>query len=259
MIFIGSLEKGFLMSKRRFEHANNPVFTCADSVLLLPFGRRSFLPAIVDACGGEAVTLDETTDREVFQLTATPSDVTLVYSGMGSPAAANALEMVAAAGVKRVVVFGACGGVADEVGIGELVIATGAVRGEGTSAYYAPPGFPAAFDPLLTARLWETATRSDVGAHRGVVFTTDAGYRQGPEIYEDCRGLVIGVESECAAVAVVSASLGLQAGALLFCTDNVNQPREEDHGYRGLQDQRVKLGFDAGLEAAIAVLSAPIE
>jgi uridine phosphorylase len=247
------------LSKRRFEHANNPVFACAETVLLLPFGRRSFLPAIVGVCGGEAVTLDETTDREVFQLTATPSDITLVYSGMGSPAAANTLEMVAAGGAKRVVVFGACGGVAEEVGIGDLVVATGAVRGEGTSAYYAPPGFPAAFDPLMTARLWEAALESEVQIHRGVVFTTDAGYRQGPEIYEDCRGLVIGVESECAAIAVVSASLGLQAGALLFCTDNVNRPREEDHAYRGLQDPRVKRGFDTGLEAVIAVLSAPIE
>jgi uridine phosphorylase len=247
------------MSQRNFEHANNPVFASATSVLLLPFGRRSFLTAIVDACGGEAVPLDENTDREVYQLTGTPSDITLVFSGMGSPAAANALEMANAAGAKRVVVFGACGGVAEEIGVGELVLATGAVRGEGTSAYYAPPGFPAAFDPLMTARLWEIVTKAKEPAHRGVVFTTDAGYRQGPEIYEDCRGLVIGVESECAAVAVVSARLGLRAAALLFCTDNVNQPREEDRGYRGLRDPRVKRGFEAGLQAAITALSDPIE
>jgi uridine phosphorylase len=247
------------MNERRFEHANNPVFASAESVLLLPFGRRSFLPAIVDACGGEAVPLDETTDREVFQLTGVPSDITLVYSGMGSPAAANALEMASAAGAKRVVVFGACGGVAEEVGVGDLVLATGAVRGEGTSAYYAPPSFPATFDPLMTARLWETATKAEVPAHRGVVFTTDAGYRQGPEIYEDCRGLVIGVESECAAVAVVCARLGLRAAALLFCTDNVNQPREDDRGYRGLADLRVKHGFEAGLEVAVSVFSASVE
>jgi len=247
------------LSKRRFEHANNPSFECSDSVLLLPFGRRSFLPAIVNACGGEAVMLDETTDREVFQLRATPSDITLVFSGMGSPAAANALEMVAVAGAKRVVVFGACGGVVEEVGVGGLVVATGAVRGEGTSGYYAPSGFPAAFDALMTTGLWEGASGSGVRAHRGVVFTTDAGYRQGPEIYEDCRGLVIGVESECAAVAVVSASLGLRTAALLFCTDNVTLPRNEDRKYRGLKDPRVKRAFDAGLETAIAVLSAPIE
>jgi purine-nucleoside phosphorylase len=247
------------MSQRRFSNANNPDFECSDSVLLLPFGRRSFLPAIIDAYGGEEVDLDETTDREVFHLRKAPSAITLVFSGMGSPAAANALEMIAAAGARRVVVFGACGGVAEEVGIGDLVVAVGAVRGEGTSAYYAPPGFPAAFDPLVTTRLWEEAANTHVRAHRGAVFTTDAGYRQGPEIYEDCRGLVIGVESECAAVAVVSAALGLLSGALLFCTDNVTLPREEEHGYRGLRDPRVRHGFEAGLETAVSVLSAPLE
>jgi uridine phosphorylase len=247
------------MNQRGFSHANNPAFSCEKNVLLLPFGRRSYLSAIVDACGGREVALDATTDREVYQLTSAPSAITLVYSGMGSPAAANALEMVAAAGAQRVVVLGACGGVSEKVGVGDLVIANGAVRGEGTSVYYAPPNFPASFDPLVTARLWETASKTGVGSHRGVVFTTDAGYRQGPEIYEDCGELVIGVESECAAVAVVSAALGLRAGAVLFCTDNVTLPREEDHGYRGLEDSRVQRGFEAGLEAAVAVLSAPLE
>ncbi len=56
-----------------------------------------------------------------------------------------------------------------------------------------------------------------------------------------------------------SASLGLRAAALLFCTDNVTLPRNEDRKYRGLKDPRVQRGFDAGLETAIAVLSAPIE
>jgi len=247
------------MNQREFAHANNPSFSCTESVLLLPFGRRSFLPAIIEAWDGEETILDETTDREVYQLRAASSPVTLVYSGMGSPAAANALEMVAAVGAKRVVIFGACGGVAAEVGVGDLIIATGAVRGEGTSSYYAPSGFPAAFDPLLTTRLWEAASASGVRAHRGVVYTTDAGYRQGPEIYEKCAGLVIAVESECAAAAVVGARLGLQTGALLFCTDNVNLPREEDRGYRGLADPRVRRAFDAGLDAVIEVLSAPIE
>jgi hypothetical protein len=92
-----------------------------------------------------------------------------------------------------------------------------------------------------------------------VVFTTDAGYRQGPEIYEDCNGLVIAVDSECAAVAVVAARLGLQAGALLFCTDNVTLPQEADRGYRGLADPRVRRGFETGLDAVITVLSGPVE
>ncbi len=226
------------MNQRRFDHASNPSFSCDESVVLLPFGRQSYLPAIVDSLGGEKLPLDETTDREIYRLTNSPAPITLMYSGMGSPAAANALEMAASAGARRVVVFGACGGVAARVGVGEVIVATGAVRGEGTSRYYAPPGFPAAFDPLLTARLWELASIEEVKAHRGAVYTTDAGYRQGFEIYEECAGLVLGVECECAAVAVVGARLGLCTGALLFCTDNINLTDPEDRRYRGVADPR---------------------
>ena len=245
------------MTERNVTHANNPSFDCAESVILLPFGRQSYLPAIVEAMHGEVVPLDETIDREVYRLHDAPVPLMLVYSGMGSPAAANALEMIAHTGGRRVVVFGACGGVDPAVKVGDLIVATGGVRGEGTSSYYAPPGFPAVFEPRLIAQLWDAASASSIAAHRGIVFTTDAGYRQGPEIYEDCAGLAIGVESECAAVAVVAARIGLEAGAVLFCTDNVTLPRTDDHGYRGLKDDRVRRAFDSGLSAVVQVLTRP--
>jgi len=239
------------MSRRDFSHANNPDFDCASNVILLPFGRRSYLEALVDTYNGEAVPLDETTDRIVYQL----GDLTVVYSGMGGPAAANALEMIANNGGRRVVVFGACGGTDPKVAVGDLVAVSGAVRGEGTSRYYAPMEFPAAFDPLLTVRLHEAAVRADTGNHLGVVYTTDAGYRQGPEIYETYAGLVIAVESECAAAAVVGARLGLEMGALLFCSDNTTLPKTEDQLYRGLKNPTTRKGFDAGAAAVVEVLT----
>lgn len=240
------------MSRRDFSHANNPDFDCAENVILLPFGRRSFLEALVSAYDAELVPLDETTDRIVYRLGA----LTLVYSGMGGPAAANALEMIEANGGRRVVVFGACGGTDPKVAVGDLVVVSGAVRGEGTSRYYAPMEFPAVFNPLLTARLHEAAGRGETGHHLGVVYTTDAGYRQGPEIYETHKGMVIAVESECAAAAVVGARLGLEMGALLFCSDNTTLPKTEDQVYGGLRNPATRRGFEAGAAAVIEVLSA---
>ena len=239
------------MIRRDFSHANNPDFDCAENVILLPFGRRSYLEALVETYDGKAVALDETTDRIVYQL----GDLTLIYSGMGGPAAANALEMIANNGGRRVVVFGACGGTDPKVAVGDLIAVRGAVRGEGTSRYYAPMEFPAAFNPLLTVRLHEAAVRAGTGNHIGVVYTTDAGYRQGPEIYETYAGLVIAVESECAAAAVVGARLGLEMGALLFCSDNTTLPKTEDQLYRGLKNPTTRNGFDAGAAAVVEVLT----
>jgi len=88
-----------------------------------------------------------------------------------------------------------------------------------------------------------------------VVYTTDAGYRQGPEVYERCAGLVLGVDSECAATAVVGIRLGLSTGALLFCTDNVKLPRAADQQYGGLRDERVRRAFEAGLDAVLETLA----
>jgi uridine phosphorylase len=244
-------------AQRRFNHSNNPGFVCHESVLVLPFGRRSYLPAIVEAYQGEPVQLDETTDREIFTLHGGPQPISLVYSGMGGPAVANALEMAAANGARRSVVFGACGGVSPEIEVGSLIVVSGGVRGEGTSAYYAPPEFPAAFDPELVVQLAHEARRcAGVPVHTGVVYTTDASYRQGPEIYDRYQGLIVGVECECATAAVVAARLGIAVGALLFCTDNVTLPRVQDRSYTGLRDERVRRAFDQGLAIAISVLLA---
>jgi len=238
------------MSRRDFSHANNPDFDCGENVILLPFGRRSYLEALVAAYDGVAVPLDETTDRIVCQI----GGLALVYSGMGGPAAANALEMIKANGGRRVVVFGACGGTDPKVAVGDLVVVSGAVRGEGTSRYYAPMEYPAAFDPVLTVRLHEAAGRAEAGNHIGVVYTTDAGYRQGPEIYQTYKDLAIAVESECAAAAVVGARLGLEMGALLFCSDNITLADRDDQLYGGLKNPATRRGFEAGATAVIETL-----
>jgi len=92
-------------------------------------------------------------------------------------------------------------------------------------------------------------------AHRGVVFTTDASYRQGEEIYAEFSGLVLAVDCECAAAAVVGTRLKLAVGCLLFCTDNVTLDRQEDRVYRGLADARVRTGFGHGLAAVLGALA----
>lgn len=188
---------------RGFSHSNNPNFSCQESVLVLPFGRKSYLPAIVRRFDAEVIPLDETTDRETYTIHHRTAKITLLFSGMGAPVTANALEMIKANGGKRVVLFGACGGVSPSVQIGDLVIPAGAVRGEGASRYYTPIEFPAVCDVKLTYRLLTVARGQDVApVHHGFVYTTDASCRQRSEIYETYRDLVIAVDCECAAAAV---------------------------------------------------------
>jgi hypothetical protein len=92
---------------RDFSHSNNPRFSCQDSVLVLPFGHKSYLPAIVRHFDAEAISLDETTDREAYTIHHRSTRITLLFSGMGAPAMVNALEMAKANGAKKVILFGA--------------------------------------------------------------------------------------------------------------------------------------------------------
>lgn len=243
------------MPSRNFSHSSNPGFECAERVLLLPFGRESYLPAVVERWNGRPVAMDETTDRILYQLSANGQPITLVYTGMGAPATANGLEMIAANGGRRVVMFGACGGVVPEIAVGDVIVAEEAVRGEGTSRYYAPQEHTVTCDRAIADGLWRSAR--DTGhetVHRGRVYTTDAGYRQGDEIYDGSHGELLAVECECSAAAVVARVVGLELGTILFVTDNVTRPETVDRVYRGLRDPRVEKGFETASQAAVDTL-----
>ncbi len=241
---------------RQFHHSNNPSFKCQDSTVILPFGRNSYLSTIKEILNTEVISLDETTDREVINISYQSSNVSLIFSGMGGPAIVNALEMVKANGGNKVVLFGACGGVSPVVQLGDIIIPSGAVRGEGASRYYAPLEFPAACDIKLTNNLLiEANSQNLVQVHNGYAYTTDASYRQGPEIYQTYQDLILGVECECASAAVAGYRLGLKIGALYFCTDNITLPKESDKKYQSLSNDKVKLGFDTGLKIIMNILT----
>ena len=67
-------------------------------------------------------------------------------TGIGGPSAAIALTELAKCGAHTFIRIGTCGGMQDPVLGGDLIIATAAVRQEGTSLEYAPIQVPAAAD-----------------------------------------------------------------------------------------------------------------
>ena len=72
--------------------------------------------------------------------------VSVTSTGIGGPSAAIAMEELYRCGAETFVRIGTCGGIQPEVKSGDVVIATGAVRMEGTSKEYAPIEYPAVAD-----------------------------------------------------------------------------------------------------------------
>ncbi len=158
-------------------------------------------------------------------------------TGIGGPSAAIAMEELYACGVRCFVRVGTCGGIQVPVRAGDLVIATAAVRQEGTSHEYAPPAYPAAASFDVTAALCAAARALSLPHHVGVVQSKDSFYGQHEpgrmpvaqqlmSQWEAWKRLgVLGSEMEAAALFCVCAALpGARCGCVLQAI--WNQERE---------------------------------
>ncbi len=175
--------------------------------------------------------------------------VSVCSTGIGGPSSAIAVEELAAVGVKNFIRIGTCGGIALPVKSGDVVIASAAVRQDGTSHEYAPPEYPATASFELTSALVEEARALELSYHVGVVQSKDSFYGQHSpsrmpisaalaEKWEAWKRLgVLASEMEAATIYTVAASLGLSAGSVFHVIWNqerhaagldVNEPEDHD-------------------------------
>ena len=153
--------------------------------------------------------------------------VSAVSTGIGGPGAVIALEELTELGAHTFLRVGTCGGIRTDVRPGDAVVATAAVRMEGTSREYAPIEYPAAADFSVTLALKNAADALGVPNHVGVVQCKDSFYGQHrPEVmpvsaelqakWEAWKRLgVLCSEMESAALFVAAAHLGVRCGSVL--------------------------------------------
>ena len=91
--------------------------------------------------------------------------VSVTSTGIGGPSASIAMEELALCGADTFIRVGTCGGIALSVTSGDVVIATGAVRAEGTSREYAPIEFPAVADYFVVTALKNAADSLSLKSH----------------------------------------------------------------------------------------------
>lgn len=104
--------------------------------------------------------------------------VSVTSTGIGGPSASIALEELVRVGADTFLRVGTCGGMQPEIMGGDLVIATGAIRMEGTSKEYAPIEFPAVANLDITNALVQAAKELNKKYHVGIVQCKDAFYGQ---------------------------------------------------------------------------------
>jgi len=163
--------------------------------------------------------------------------VSVCSTGIGGPSASIALEELVNVGAKCFVRVGTCGGIDPKVKGWDIVIATGAVRMEGTSKEYCPIEYPAVPDFEVTAELVQAAKAAAVDYHVGVAQCKDAFYGQhqpellpgGAELltkWEAWKGMgCLASEMESAALFIVGSYRRVRVGSVFLCV--ANQEREK--------------------------------
>ena len=104
--------------------------------------------------------------------------VSVTSTGIGGPSASIAMEELVKSGADTFIRVGTCGGMQLDVKSGDLIIATGAIRMEGTSKEYAPIEFPAVANIDIVNALIASAKELGIPYHAGVVQCKDAFYGQ---------------------------------------------------------------------------------
>ena len=182
--------------------------------------------------------------------------VSVTSTGIGGPSTAIAVEELIHCGADTFIRVGTSGGMQTEVEGGHCVIATGAIRAEGTTREYAPYAFPAVADFYVTDALRKGAERLRIPHHLGVVQCKDNFYGQhdpasmpvGGMLKEEweawCRLGAKCSEMESASLFIVAAARRVRAGAVFLVI--ANQTRRE----QGFEDRQV---YDTELPIRIAV------
>ncbi len=186
-------------------------------------------------------------NREFMTCTGTLKGVkvSVVSTGIGGPSAAIALEELVKCGAHTFIRMGTCGGMQDDVMGGDVVIASAAVRMEGTSRQYAPIEYPAVAHFDVVNALVNKAREMKLRYHLGVVQSKDSFFGQHepekmPVSYElmnkwesYIRMGCLASEMETAALLTVGQYLRVRVGACFLCI--ANQEREK----KGLPNTQV--------------------
>ncbi|RLG46058.1 MAG: nucleoside phosphorylase [Thermoproteota archaeon] len=182
--------------------------------------------------------------------------VSVTSTGIGCPAAAIAVEELAKIGAECFIRVGTTGAIQPEIEIGDIIVATAAVRADGTTRAYVPLEYPAVASAEVVNSLLNAAEKLSIDVRSGVILTGDAFYAEDMSTMRLWSSLgVLSVEMEAAVIFVLSQIKGLKAGAVLAVDGNIIKGTKKGEFKKGEKkgelDPRVQKAIE--LETKIAL------
>lgn len=176
-----------------------------------------------------AETIAENREYKLVNAVYEGRELTICSTGIGAPSATVAVEELAAVGVETFIRVGTTGALQPDIEIGDMIVASGAAKDEGTTKRYESPTIPAVADFEVLSALVDAANHNDETVHVGPIATDDAFYAETDEYVNawEAAGL-LSVEMEAAALFTLARRKGLRAGAI--CTVDGNLVRGTQKG-----------------------------
>ncbi len=187
--------------------------------------------------------------------------LTVATTGMGAPSTAIVLEELVNLGGKVFIRVGSAGGIAPNLNVGDVVIATGSVRDDGTTPAYLRKTFPAVpdFDVLKTMIEVGKELKKDIAY--GVVISEDPFYipykKEEMELFAQSGVKAIEMESGC--VFIVSQFRGVKAGAVFGLDGNVYLNKIKPEGTENIYKKGEEIAIKVGLESLYRLSKAGIK
>ncbi|MDR5674511.1 Uridine phosphorylase [Halalkaliarchaeum sp. AArc-CO] len=181
-------------------------------------------PGRVDRIARQCENVEEISQNREYKVvnaTYEGRPVTICSTGIGCPSAAIALEELSRVGVETFLRCGTTGALQEGIEIGDMVVATGAAKEEGTSKRYESAVYPAVPDYDALTALVDAAEANDEDVHVGPIVSDDAFYNESDDFVDDWENAgLLAIEMEAAAVFSLARRKGLAAGAI--CTVDGN-------------------------------------
>ena len=184
--------------------------------------------------------------------------VSVTSTGIGGPSASIAIDELSKCGAHTFIRIGTCGGMQENVLGGDVVIATGAVRMEGTSREFAPIEYPAVPDLNVVNALVDSAREMGIQHHVGVVQCKDSFFGQHePEIMPVSYELenkwqawirmgCLASEMESAALFIAGSFLRVRVGSCFLVVANQERAKK---GLENRQAHDTELAIKVAVEA----------
>lgn len=181
--------------------------------------------------------------------------VTAISHGVGGAGAAICFEEMIRIGAQTIIRVGTCGSYLKELRSGDLIIATGATREDGTSNELMRVEFPALSDLDVTLALRNAArSRGGVKFVTGVVRAHSAfyhGIEPNPHQYWAEAGAV-GIEMELATLCIIASLRRIRAGGVFVVDGNPNEAVDMS-GFNPHRNE-VEAGKGKAIEIALEAL-----